>query len=81
MAATADGFAKGFVPDTPDVLQATPLVNQNETARLRLSAPSNPGDYPFVCTFPGHWRTMNGVMHVEKAPEPTAARPKETLGR
>jgi azurin len=81
MAATADGFAKGFVPDTPDVLQATPLVNQSETARLRLSAPSNPGDYPFVCTFPGHWRTMNGVMHVAKGPEPTAARPKETLGR
>ena len=56
-------------------------MNQNEIARLRLSAPSNPGDYPFVCTFPGHWRTMNGVMHVEKGPEPTAARQKETLGR
>ena len=23
-----------------------------------------PADHPFVCTYPGHWRVMNGVMHV-----------------
>jgi azurin len=81
MAATPDGFAKHFVPETPDVLHATRLVNQHETARLRFNAPSTPGDHPFVCTFPGHWRTMNGVMHVEAARQPTAARHKETSGR
>jgi putative heme-binding domain-containing protein len=29
-----------------------------------MVAPTKPGDYPYVCTFPGHWRTMAGVMHV-----------------
>src|SRR5262249_45908689 len=23
-----------------------------------------PGEYPYVCTFPGHWRGMYGTMHV-----------------
>jgi glucose/arabinose dehydrogenase/azurin len=64
MAATPDGFAKNFVPDTTDVLFATRLIKQNETTRLRFTAPTTPGSYPFVCTFPGHWRTMNGVMEV-----------------
>jgi azurin len=74
MATEADGFERGFVPATPEVLHATPLINQNETARLRFSAPGEAGSYPFVCTFPGHWRTMNGVMRVVTAPVPTTAR-------
>jgi azurin len=73
MAATPDGFARGFVPDTPQVLHATPLIDQNQTARLRFTAPAEPGNHPFVCTFPGHWRTMNGVMRVVRPPAPTAA--------
>ncbi|MCB1209408.1 MAG: hypothetical protein KDK97_08785 [Verrucomicrobiales bacterium] len=23
------------------------------------------GDYPYLCTFPGHWMVMNGVLKVE----------------
>ena len=60
----ADAFAKSFIPQTPDVLFATKLINTGETARLRFTAPPRAGTYPFVCTFPGHWRTMNGVMQV-----------------
>ena len=26
--------------------------------------PAQPGSYPFVCTFPGHWRVMNGVLKI-----------------
>jgi putative heme-binding domain-containing protein len=29
---------------------------------MRFNAPREPGVYPFVCTFPGHWVVMNGVM-------------------
>ena len=59
-----DAFARHFVPKTPEVLFATTLINQGETARLRFTAPKEPGSYPFVCTFPGHWRTMNGTMDI-----------------
>jgi putative heme-binding domain-containing protein len=31
---------------------------------FRFQAPQQPGIYPFVCTFPGHWVVMNGVMAV-----------------
>jgi putative heme-binding domain-containing protein len=33
---------------------------------LRFTAPSEPGIYPYVCTFPGHWIVMNGQMVVAK---------------
>ncbi len=55
---------KSFVPELPAVLQVIRLLLPGETATLRFVAPSAPGDYPFVCTFPGHWRVMNGVVHV-----------------
>jgi putative heme-binding domain-containing protein len=31
---------------------------------LRFNAPIEPGIYPYVCTFPGHWVVMNGIMVV-----------------
>ena len=51
------------------VLWATGLVQPGEAETLRFTAPSEPGDYPYVCTFPGHWIRMNGVMHVVADPE------------
>lgn len=64
MAATADGAAKNYVPDVPQVLYSTKLVNPDTEVVLKFIAPTKPGDYPFVCTFPGHWRIMNGIMRV-----------------
>lgn len=61
-----DAAEKGYVPAIPQVLFSSPLVNPNEIYRLRFTAPSQPGNYPFVCTFPGHWSIMNGVMKVIK---------------
>jgi uncharacterized protein len=60
-----EGANKNYVPESPDVLFSTSLVNPDQTVRLRFTAPAKPGDYPYVCTFPGHWRIMNGVMKVE----------------
>ena len=60
----SDPAAKPFVPNTPLVLYATTLVNGGEEVRLRFTAPKEPGEYPFVCTFPGHWLRMYGVMVV-----------------
>lgn len=59
-----DPDARPFVPDMPEVLHATRLVKQGETARLSFVAPTKPGEYIFSCTFPGHWIRMYGVMLV-----------------
>lgn len=64
MAREPDGFTKNFIPDTKDVLWATPLLDSNSNYSLTFTAPAAPGEYPFVCTFPGHWRIMNGIMTV-----------------
>ncbi|WP_341835764.1 PVC-type heme-binding CxxCH protein [Chitinophaga pollutisoli] len=55
-----------YVPKVPEVLHATRLLNPGETVSLTFTAPATPGDYPFVCTFPGHWRGMNGILQVVK---------------
>ncbi|MFO7302438.1 MAG: plastocyanin/azurin family copper-binding protein [Acidobacteriota bacterium] len=59
-----DPAVRPFVPDAPEVIAATHLINQGQTARLSFRAPDTPGDYVFVCTFPGHWVRMYGVMKV-----------------
>ncbi len=70
-----DGAEKNYVPSIPQVLAATPLVNPDQSYRLKFKAPDQPGEYPYVCTFPGHWRIMNGVMKVVKATDsPTSAK-------
>ncbi len=56
--------AKNFTPDSPDILAKMPMVNPFSKFELRITAPQKPGEYPFVCTFPGHWRIMQGVMVV-----------------
>lgn len=58
------GVEKNYVPPLPEVLFATPLINAGQSFTLKFKAPSQPGDYPFICTFPGHWQLMNGVMRV-----------------
>ena len=54
MARQADGFERNFIPNSPDVLYYTPLVQAGKSYRLVFKAPAEPGDYPFLCSFPGH---------------------------
>lgn len=70
-----DPEVKPFVPDTPVVLFATRLLNGGETERLNFTAPAKPGEYIFVCTFPGHWVRMYGVMLVVENLEAWEAKP------
>jgi azurin len=67
MASLADGYEKNFVPDIPEVLFATPLVGSGKSFKLEFKAPDVPGEYPFICSFPGHWRTMKGIIKVTAA--------------
>ena len=58
--------SRHWVPESPKVLHVMPMVQPGERGELRFTAPSRPGRYPFVCTYPGHWRMMNGVMTVRR---------------
>jgi putative heme-binding domain-containing protein len=58
------GEARGHIPETDEILWHTGLLKPGESERLTFVAPDDPGDRPYLCTYPGHWRVMNGVMHV-----------------
>jgi azurin len=59
------GLAKHYVPESPDVLVWTDMVQPKAETTIHFHAPTEPGDYPYLCTFPGHWMVMHGVMKVE----------------
>lgn len=54
-------------PDQQDVVLAgTTLLGPGDEEEIRFTAPEEPGDYPFVCTFPQHTEAgMHGIMKVE----------------
>ena len=68
LARTPNGPAQQYVPQIPQVLFFTKLVEPGETVTVQFKAPAEAGQYPYVCTFPGHWRIMNGILNV-RAPQ------------
>ena len=60
----AQGFDMAFVPKSEDVLWSSQLVDHGKEEEMSFTAPSTKGDYPYVCTFPGHHILMRGVMKV-----------------
>ena len=57
---------KNALPDSEDILFHSNLVMPGKSETIEFTAPSEPGDYPYLCTYPGHWAIMNGVMKVVK---------------
>ena len=60
----ADARGRFYVPASPNVLQATKIVEPGQQVQLSFTAPRKLGDYQYVCTFPGHWRRMVGTLVV-----------------
>ncbi|MEM6320723.1 MAG: plastocyanin/azurin family copper-binding protein [Bacteroidota bacterium] len=60
------GQSKGYVPDSDLVLAHTTLLRPNSGDVIYFIAPSELGDYEFVCTFPAHAATMRGILKVVK---------------
>jgi azurin len=59
-----EGPTRDYVPRSDDVLVHTSLLEPETTESIYFTVPDEPGDYPYVCTFPGHWRTMQGLLRV-----------------
>lgn len=55
---------KNAVPESEDVLFHSKLIQAAEQDVMEFTAPEEAGDYPYLCTYPGHWAIMNGVMKV-----------------
>ncbi len=62
----AEAIKKQFVPDGADVLFHTRVVDPQQSDTITFTAPEKEGDYPYVCTLPGHVFSMKGKMRVSK---------------
>lgn len=48
------------------ILAATKIVGPGETAEITFTVPKAPGDYTYLCTFPGHFLAgMTGTLTVK----------------
>ncbi len=61
----AGGFANGFIPDNKNIIWHTKLIDHGSEEVIEFNAPATPGDYPYICSFPGHHLVMRGILHVK----------------
>ena len=47
-----------------EVIAHTDVLGPGESESVTFQTPSEPGDYEYVCTFPGHFAMMRGVLLV-----------------
>ena len=58
------GSEMNYVPSSNKVLFHTGLLQPETSESIYFVAPSTPGEYMFVCTFPGHASVMRGIIKV-----------------
>lgn len=58
----------GYIPQDEEskaaIVAHTKMLGGGESDEITFTAPA-PGEYPFICSFPGHFAIMQGVMTVK----------------
>lgn len=55
---------RSYVPASDDVIVHTAVLEPGATDRIFFEAPMQPGDYEYICSFPGHSTLMRGILRV-----------------
>ena len=55
-----------YIPESTKVLYHTNLIQPGGSETIYFIAPTKPGTYTYLCTYPGHAMVMQGVMTVVK---------------
>lgn len=61
-----NGPKMNYVPNSANVLYHTNILQPETSEIIYFTAPTEPGDYQFVCSFPGHSSLMQGTLKVGK---------------
>ncbi len=61
-----NGARLNYVPASPNVLYHTNITQPETSENIYFVAPTEPGEYTYVCTFPGHHTLMQGTLRVVK---------------
>ncbi len=59
-----DAAQRQYIPRSDKILLGSRLLQPGETQAISFEVPKEPGVYPYVCTYPGHWRRMYGALYV-----------------
>ncbi|HUE69460.1 MAG TPA: HEAT repeat domain-containing protein, partial [Pirellulaceae bacterium] len=62
MAQQPGALERHFVPQSSKILLSSQLLQPRQSQKLSFTAPAQSGVYPYVCTYPGHWRRMYGSL-------------------
>jgi putative heme-binding domain-containing protein len=80
--ATEPGAAeRDYVPNSRQILLKSHLLLPRNHQKLTFTAPTRTGVYPYVCTYPGHWRRMFGALYVVEDLDAYQADPKGYLAK
>lgn len=67
-AAALNSKDTGYIPDAlkDEIVAHIPLQGPRKSGEVDFNAPTVPGVYPFLCTFPAHYQTgMKGTLTVK----------------
>src|SRR5262249_37087453 len=56
-------------------------LQPRDVQKLSFTAPAKAGVYPYVCTYPGHWRRMYGALYVVEDLDEYLADPEAYLAK
>ncbi len=77
----ADAMQRNYIPESDEILLASRLLQPGENQALSFNVPKTPGVYPYVCTYPGHWRRMYGALYVVENLQEYNADPEKYLAK
>jgi azurin len=67
-AAAMSAKDSGYIPSAlaDEVIAHVDILGPRKSGEADFKAPTSPGDYPFLCTFPAHYQSgMKGVLTVK----------------
>ena len=76
-----DGKEYLYWNESDKILVASSLVQPEKTDSIFFEVPKEPGIYPYVCTYPGHWRRMYGALYVVADLDAYQANPEAYLAK
>lgn len=59
------GAEMGYIPKNSKILYHTGLLEPDSAETIYFVAPTKPGTYTYICTYPGHGQIMRGVLKVK----------------
>jgi azurin len=57
-------MTKNYIPEAAkeDIIAHTKILQDGQSETIEFTLPNTAGEYPFICTFPGHWMLMKGKI-------------------